>query len=835
MNRKKWSALAVALLLTVTMATACEGKVGPQGEQGIQGIQGEKGDKGDKGDPGAQGAQGIQGEKGDKGDTGAQGAQGIQGEKGDKGDTGAQGEQGIQGEKGDKGDTGAQGAQGIQGEKGDKGDPGAQGEQGIQGETGVQGESGAPGDAGQSAYEIYLKYHPTYTGTEEEWIADYVNGTLTRHTVTFDLNGGIAAEGFEASVEAHYGKPIALTMPTREGYTFIGWYTGESINDGMFTTTDTVTADLSLIAMWRINRVTVKFLDHNGGIAKTQEVDWGTAATPPELPASFGAYFFQGWSADTSNVTADMTVEAVYTQKTYTVTYHVSGTESTETVYYASIPAKPADPVVEGLVFGGWYADSEYTIPYAFDTAANADIHVYAMLSEYTVISTADELRSISANPNAKYRLANDIDLNGNVWTPIATFGGILDGQGHKIYNFILSGSGVELGFINNNKGTVENLILSDFVFTSSTSSTFTAGVLAARNNGTIQNCNIQEGKVSFVYSHAGNNSSSSKTYISYGGGLVGHNTGILLQNKVDIDILCAVSGSSKYSDVNMYLDTGALVGNNTGRIEQCFAQATLDYSANAAVPTASGRQETVGNVFGGAVCINSGDIRDSSCQITATCQAGGNGKMIAEFGGFVMDNTGTVTGCSAKGTIVDELGYITTTRFGGFVCKNGGVISNCYADTMQKCKGVGYGTSRNSGFVFWNTKTISNCYATGSIESAVSSGVASFAGHNFATGIISKCFSSCALNATSASAVTGSFIATSETGSSIFKCYYDKDQPILSGDTAVEPTNQEGTAASLSDFYGSALVVDTLGFTTDIWHITDNALPILQWQNTAA
>ena len=90
-----------------------------------------------------------------RGDTGPQGPQG---EKGDKGDTGATG---PQGEKGDKGDTGAQGPQG---EKGDKGDTGA---------TGPQGDKG---DEGLSAYEIFLKYHPDYKGTEEDWINDVANG-----------------------------------------------------------------------------------------------------------------------------------------------------------------------------------------------------------------------------------------------------------------------------------------------------------------------------------------------------------------------------------------------------------------------------------------------------------------------------------------------------------------------------------------------------------------------------------------------------------------------------------------------------------------------------------
>ena len=82
----------------------------------------------------------------------------LVGPKGEKGDTGAQG---TQGEKGEKGDTGAQGAQGEKGEKG---------ETGAQGEKGEKGEKGDTGEQGLSAYEIFKKHYPEYTGTEEEWI-----------------------------------------------------------------------------------------------------------------------------------------------------------------------------------------------------------------------------------------------------------------------------------------------------------------------------------------------------------------------------------------------------------------------------------------------------------------------------------------------------------------------------------------------------------------------------------------------------------------------------------------------------------------------------------------
>ena len=49
---------------------------------------------------------------------------------------------------------------------------------GPKGDKGDQGAVGPQGETGLSAYQIYLKYHPEYKGTEEQWINDLVNGRL---------------------------------------------------------------------------------------------------------------------------------------------------------------------------------------------------------------------------------------------------------------------------------------------------------------------------------------------------------------------------------------------------------------------------------------------------------------------------------------------------------------------------------------------------------------------------------------------------------------------------------------------------------------------------------
>ena len=163
------------------------------------GTPGEQGDKGDKGDPGAPG------EKGDKGDTG---------EKGGKGDTGEKGE------KGDKGDTGEKGEKGDKGDPGEKGDKGDTGEKGDKGDTGEKGDKGDTGDDGLSAFEIFKKYNPEYTGTEEEWLESLKGQSgATIEKVELDEEGRlliILTDGTRLD-------PIEIPQKEEKPHTFGNW------------------------------------------------------------------------------------------------------------------------------------------------------------------------------------------------------------------------------------------------------------------------------------------------------------------------------------------------------------------------------------------------------------------------------------------------------------------------------------------------------------------------------------------------------------------------------------------------------------------------------------
>ena len=115
-------------------------------------------------------------------------------------------------------------------------------------------------------------------------------GTIKQYTVTFDSNGGSAVD----VQKVEHGKTASMPdpAPTKEGYTFVGWYLGEKEYD--FETE--VTADIALTAKWEAASYTVT-LDENyaGGnsfeITVTYDEIYGDKLTAPTREG----YTFLGW------------------------------------------------------------------------------------------------------------------------------------------------------------------------------------------------------------------------------------------------------------------------------------------------------------------------------------------------------------------------------------------------------------------------------------------------------------------------------------------------------------------------------------------------------------
>ena len=219
------------------------------------------------------------------------------------------------------------------------------------------------------------------------------------YTVTFDSRGGseVPSQKIEKGKTAQ--KPAD---PAREGYTFEGWFDGETEYDF----TKAVEKNFTLSAKWTEVPAasvyyTVRFMD-GANEYKSAKVESGKTAQKPADPVKNG-YAFKEWILSdgtaydfTKTVTADITLYATWnkiqTPETvyYTVTFD-SGVTAQQ-VEQGKKAVEPAAPEKEGYVFAGWYLGGA---PYDFNTAVNADITLTAKWVEgapatYTVTFDAN-------------------------------------------------------------------------------------------------------------------------------------------------------------------------------------------------------------------------------------------------------------------------------------------------------------------------------------------------------------------------------------------------------------------------------------------------------------
>jgi uncharacterized repeat protein (TIGR02543 family) len=142
-----------------------------------------------------------------------------------------------------------------------------------------------------------------------------------------------------------------------------------------------ITEDMTVTALYSINSYTVTFADWDGRVLKTESVEFGSDAAPPVEPAREG-YTFTGWDEDFTVITEDLTITAFYDIDTYKVRFVDWDRKmlKKETVDYDSDATAPADPVREGYTFIGW--NTEY-----------ANITSHLIVTAQYIINVYDENR----------------------------------------------------------------------------------------------------------------------------------------------------------------------------------------------------------------------------------------------------------------------------------------------------------------------------------------------------------------------------------------------------------------------------------------------------------
>ena len=209
------------------------------------------------------------------------------------------------------------------------------------------------------------------TSAPEETPGRISGGTFNREvmgacTVTF-LSDGESAAPSQIRANTPADRPAD---PTKEGYTFIGWYKGEE----KWNFADAVTEAMTLTAKWQLNQYTITFDTAGGSEVAPITQDYGTTITAPAAPTRTG-YTFAGWDREipTAMPAGDMAITARWQVNQYTITFKPEngGEDIVITQDYGTAITPPAAPTRTGYTFAGWDRESPTTMP-AGDMAITA-------------------------------------------------------------------------------------------------------------------------------------------------------------------------------------------------------------------------------------------------------------------------------------------------------------------------------------------------------------------------------------------------------------------------------------------------------------------------------
>ena len=171
--------------------------------------------------------------------------------------------------------------------------------------------------------------------------------TVNTYTVTWDV------EGTTTTAQVKFGDPIEKPAdPTKEGYDFNGWT--PEIPDTM------PAKDMTFTAQFSPSQYDAVIMADGQQIAVIPYTYGQKSITLPAVPAKEG--YTGTWPTYTLPI-GGVTIEAVYTVNTYTVTWIVDGKTTKTQVTFGEAIEKPADPTKEGSTFIGWTPDIPDTMP----------------------------------------------------------------------------------------------------------------------------------------------------------------------------------------------------------------------------------------------------------------------------------------------------------------------------------------------------------------------------------------------------------------------------------------------------------------------------------------
>lgn len=693
----------------------------------------------------------------------------------------------------------------------------------------------------------------------------YARWEETSYTITFEGEG---TDGL-SDIMYYYGDDDDLPEPERAGYSFAGWSLVPQEEMGVddepfYSISADMYGDKTLYAVWKPEVYTIYF-DPNGGDA----VATAGAATYGEnytfTPAERTGYTFLGWfsateggtqytddrgrSLDAWNETGGRTLYAQWVINTYTVRYETDGgtTVRAQKYEHGEKIKLPENPIKNGLYFSGWYSDAEFTQEVSSSSLVLSDMTLYARWVESIAVSSADALKAIAQDTAANYHLTRDINLNGEVWTPIEDFTGILNGNGFKIYNFTMSNVNIQrFGFFATNHGEIRNVIVEsvsmNIVNNNNDSERHFYGILVGENEGIISDCHIMQGTANISVDFTRNLSNFDVDLINFGG-MAGMNaeSAVILNSSSELSVSISASFTHTASGGwdSLYVvrvNSGLLCGYNAGKIQYCHSTGKTELNDISATGKAyysiSESRIDLYMQVGGLIGNNAGScVNGQADSIIQSKKATFNlASYYLRLGGLIAYNAGTTECCFAHGEI--EVSHnVWTLNIGGVVsfAEADSLVTDCYSDVSMSSNGkVDY--LKIGGIVGDCYGAIVNSFADAQISYTDFSynDVGGLIGYMRSSGSVANSFSLSDISAKSMGTM-GAIVGTSE--GSVRNCYYTAENVFtVNGVPVTDFANDIGESVAESELLTSEFLVQSLYWSSSVWSFEDGVLPELNW-----
>ena len=222
------------------------------------------------------------------------------------------------------------------------------------------------------------------------------------YTITLEAGGG---KGVPGSITARLYAPgsnavvLSLPTPTRDGYTFRGWWftkaDGQEINvTDMITFLGEEVRDVTIYAHWTLAHYSITFDAHGGEVYPAHDTTgdgWTLASLP--TPTRDEYHEFAGWytelidgtgeKVDVNHVySANTTLYAhwVYTGVHYTISFDANGGTVDPATEETDAGGKLQDlptPERDGYAFKGWYTAESGGTEVTTNTAFNSEATIY--------------------------------------------------------------------------------------------------------------------------------------------------------------------------------------------------------------------------------------------------------------------------------------------------------------------------------------------------------------------------------------------------------------------------------------------------------------------------